>query len=122
MLDRDPKFISVFWGSLWRLLGTKLHFRTSYYPQIDGQTEVNNKTLDFIHRSSVSKSWRDWDVKLSHVEFFYYLTLSYATKYSPFEVVYAINPFVTLELSSIPMEVYLHGDTKLQVELMMHVD
>jgi len=34
--NRDPKFISHFWKTLWEKLGTKLQFSTSYHPQMDG--------------------------------------------------------------------------------------
>ena len=34
--DRDVKFLSYFWKTLWRLMGTRLMFSTSHYPQIDG--------------------------------------------------------------------------------------
>ena len=36
MSNRDTRFISRFWRSLQQALGTKLHFSTTFHPQIDG--------------------------------------------------------------------------------------
>lgn len=36
--DRDRIFVSQFWRSLFKHLGTTLHFSSSYHPQSDGQT------------------------------------------------------------------------------------
>jgi hypothetical protein len=43
--DRDTRFLGDFWNSLWRMMDTKLKRSTAFNPQIDGQTEVVNKTM-----------------------------------------------------------------------------
>jgi hypothetical protein len=49
--NRDAKFLSHFWRTLWFKLGTKLLFYTSCHPQMDGQTEVVNHTLSTMLRA-----------------------------------------------------------------------
>nr|GFD37458.1 reverse transcriptase domain-containing protein [Tanacetum cinerariifolium] len=37
--DRNPRFVSNFWGSLQNALGTRLDMSTAYHPETDGQSK-----------------------------------------------------------------------------------
>jgi len=54
VLDRDPKFTSKFWRSLWKRMGSKLKMSTSFRPQTDGQTERVNLVIQQFLRNYVA--------------------------------------------------------------------
>lgn len=66
--DRDIRFISHFWRSLWKSVNTSLNFSSAYHPQTDGQTEVVNRSLDLL-RCLVGDNVRSWDQRLSQPSF-----------------------------------------------------
>ncbi|GKB38656.1 putative reverse transcriptase domain-containing protein [Tanacetum coccineum] len=58
--DRDPGFVSNFWRSLQKDLGTNLDMSTTYDPQTDGQSERAIQTLeDMLHACAIDfgKGW-----------------------------------------------------------------
>lgn len=123
--DRDSKFLSHFWKTLWGKLGTKLLFSTTCHPQTDGQTEVVNRTLGKMLRCFISGNPRVWENLLPHVEFAYNRVVNSTTSHSPFEVVYGFNPLTPLDLLTIPILDYVlckDGDEKASFVKNLHKD
>jgi translation initiation factor IF-1 len=130
--DRDAKFLSHFWRTLWYKLGTKLLFSTTCHPQTDGQTEVVNRTLSTMLRAILKDNLRLWEECLPHIEFAYNSSIHSTTKLSPFMVVYDFNPCAPIDLLPLPPSeivnldatqrsefiLKLHETTKLQIEKM----
>jgi len=50
--DRDTKFLSHFWRTLWGKLGTKLLFSTTCHPQ----SKIVNRTLGTLLRTILKKN------------------------------------------------------------------
>jgi hypothetical protein len=82
--DRDVKFMSYFWKTLWAKLGTKLLFSTTCHPQTDRQTEVVNHTLCMLLRTMIKKNLKEWEDILPHVEFAYNRVVHSTTQMCPF--------------------------------------
>nr|GEY08870.1 hypothetical protein [Tanacetum cinerariifolium] len=97
--DRDVKFLSHFWVTLWRKMGTKLKFSTSSHPQTDGRTEVTNCTLGSLLRSLINTNLKQWEELLPQAEFAYNRAPNKTTGRSPFMVVYGLNPKTPLDLA-----------------------
>ena len=57
--DRDVKFMSYFWKTLWAKLGTQLKFSSYFHPQTDRQIEVVNCSLGNLLRCIVRYQLRN---------------------------------------------------------------
>jgi hypothetical protein len=98
VFDRDTKFLSHFWRTLWAKLGTNLLFSTTCHPQTDGQTKVVNRTLSTMLRVVLKKNIKMWKECLPHVEFAYNHSLHSTAKLCPFEIVYGFLPRAPIDL------------------------
>lgn len=100
--DRDVKFTSYFWKTLWILMGTRLLFSAAYHPQTDGQTEVVNRSLGNLLRCLVGDRKSTWDLLLPHAQLSYNNSKNRSTGMSPNEIVHGYNAPVPLDLAPLP--------------------
>jgi transposase InsO family protein len=100
--NRDTKFLSHFWRTLWLKLGIKLLFSTTCHPQTDGQTKVVNHTLSTILRAILKSKMKLWEECLPHIEFTYNRSVHSTIKVSLFQVVYGFNPRAIIDLLPLP--------------------
>jgi hypothetical protein len=119
VFDRDTKFLSHFWRSLWAKLGTKILFSTTCDPQTDGQTEVVNMMLSTILRVILKKNIKMREECLPHVEFTYNCSLHSTTNMCPFEIVYGFLPHAPIDLMHLPSSEKFNFDATQHTELML---
>ena len=96
--DRDPRFTAELWRELWEKLGTRLRMSTADHPQTDGQTEVVNRTINHMLRTTLTND--DWESRLVDIEFAYNSLVNRTTGKSPFEITYGYVPLTPATLHS----------------------
>jgi hypothetical protein len=96
--DRDTRFLGHFWRTLWKKLGSDLLYSSTYHPQMDGQTEVVNKSLGNLLRSLSGENPSQWDLALAQAEFTYNDSVNRSTGKSPFHIVYGWSPKGVVDL------------------------
>ena len=69
--DRDSKFVSHFWQSLQKALGTQLLLSTAFHPQTNGQSERTIQILEDMLRASVIELGGNWEDHLPLAKFAY---------------------------------------------------
>jgi hypothetical protein len=90
--DRDPVFTFVFWQSLFRASGSKLHMSSAFHPQTDGQAEAVNKMIDMYLRCITGDRPRNWVRWLPWAEYIYNTAFHTALGDTPFRLVYGRDP------------------------------
>ena len=99
--DRNVRFMSYFWKTLWHNLNTKFKYSTANHPQTDGQTEVVNRTIGNLLRCLIQDYQSSWDEILPITEFSYNFSTNRSTKLIPFHIFYGHIPKKPIDLHSI---------------------
>ena len=94
--DRGATFTLVFWQELYKALGTRLNFSTTFHPQTDGQFERTIQTLEDMLRMCVLDFGGQWDAHFPLIEFAYNNNYHVSIKMAPYEVLYRRKCISTL--------------------------
>nr|GEY68337.1 putative reverse transcriptase domain-containing protein [Tanacetum cinerariifolium] len=86
--NRDPRFVSNFWRSLQKALGTSLDMSTAYHLQTDKQSKRTIQTLEDMLCACVIDFGKGWVNHLSLIEFSYNNSYHASIKAAPFEALY----------------------------------
>lgn len=86
ILDKDAKFTSLFWTTLFDCFGTKLAMSSAYHPQMNGQSKVMVRTLKDRLRHFINQNQDNWATQLPALEFVYISSVHPITGYTPFKL------------------------------------
>jgi hypothetical protein len=81
--DRDSKFTSNFWRTLWSRMGTSLRLSSARSQSTDGQTERMIAVVEEILRTAINYAQDNWVEQLPAVEFSINNSVSSATGMAP---------------------------------------
>jgi hypothetical protein len=92
ILDRDPQFTAIFTKELCQLLGVKQNISMAYHPQMDGQSECMNQSLEQYLRLYCRTQQEQWAWWLPVVQYTQNSWPLSTTKKSPFELLMGYMP------------------------------
>nr|GEW32319.1 putative reverse transcriptase domain-containing protein [Tanacetum cinerariifolium] len=116
--DRDPRFVSNFWISLQKALGTSLDVSIAYHPETDGQSGRTIQTLKDMLRACMIDFGKGWVNHFPLVEFSYNNIYHASIKAAPFEALYGRkcrSPKSYTDLKRKPMEFQVGDKVMLKV-------
>ena len=106
--DRDSKFMSDFWSTIFQKLGVSMLTSTAYHPQTDGQSERTNQSIEIALRYFLSTNPDStWVAGLPFLSAVHNNSVNFATGYAPNELKYGfrVNDNLNL-LEDLPDEDY----------------
>ena len=95
--DHGSHFQNHMMEELASKLGYKQEHSSSYYPQVNGQVEVVNKSLKSILQRTIAQSKTNWHIMLYPPLWAYQTTVNTATGFSPYQLVHGLESILPVE-------------------------
>ena len=113
--NRDRKFMSELWTTIFEKLGVKLLYSTAYHPQTDGASERTNQTAEIAFRFFINtlENIKIWPIVLPRLQSVLNNSMSTSTGVNPNEVVYGFSLNKPLSLATLPHQLPQHATTRI---------
>ena len=92
LMDRGPQLASKFLQEVFRAMGVKAKYTTTYHPKANGQTERFNRTILSGLRKYIGDHPDDWDLYSDALTYSYNTQVHASTGFAPFELVLSRVP------------------------------
>lgn len=92
--NRDPRFMSHFWQTIMGNLGIEHKASTAFHPQMNGQNEQFNQTLEQYLQNYIDYEQRNWIELLPTVQFAYNSLVNATTGMTPFFMAKGREPMI----------------------------
>ena len=86
--DRDPRFMTHFWKSLQKALGTQLTMSTVFHPQTNSQSEMTIQVLEDMLQACVLDLKGSWEEYFPLVKFANNNSYQTSIQMAPYEALY----------------------------------
>ena len=84
IIDHGSHFQNSMMFELTTMVGFRQEHSSSFYPQVNGQVEAVNKTLNTILKRIINAAHSNWHIMLYPTLWDYWTNVKTATRFSPF--------------------------------------
>jgi len=96
--DQDPQWRNLFWKEVCESMGTTQALTTAHHPQVDGQTEILNQTIEVAIHAFINHNKSNWASLIPYLAFAYNNMPHTAAKYAPEYLLYRFHPHAPFNL------------------------
>jgi transposase InsO family protein len=122
--DHGNHFQNKMMSDLTSNLGLRQEHPSPYYPQVNGQVEAVNKSLNTILQQTINSAKTNWHLMLCSALWVYRMFVKTATSFTPFQLIYRLEAVLPIEcqILSLNLVVQLLPDTSPLEDYLLYLE